>query len=166
MAWSTRVASFAVVVRSDAWLVIRQQRLGVSRWELPGGHLEAGEDGETAAARETLEETGVEVSVGPLIATCLHEWEDIQQRKLILFYLCTPRAGALAPRTAEPGIECATWRTPSELDRADTSAFLHPLLDAWPAPTRPDFPPLMYRAQHRLGDDGRWHPTLIPYTAQ
>ena len=37
-------------------------------WELPGGAAHPGESGESAVAREVLEETGVEVSVEALVA--------------------------------------------------------------------------------------------------
>jgi len=36
---------------------------------LPGGRVEAGESTAAAAAREAREETGLEVEVGPLLAT-------------------------------------------------------------------------------------------------
>lgn len=37
------------------------------RWSLPGGTTESGETPEETAARETLEETGIDVEVGPLL---------------------------------------------------------------------------------------------------
>lgn len=37
-------------------------------WELPSGHVEAGEAPEQAALREVKEETGLIVSVGPLVS--------------------------------------------------------------------------------------------------
>ncbi len=46
-------------------------------WGLPGGHLDAGEDAETAAYRELGEETGVELTRGTLRhVTTLHVFHD------------------------------------------------------------------------------------------
>lgn len=42
-------------------------------WEPPGGRLEEGETPEGCLAREVLEETGVEVSVGPLLEAWVYE---------------------------------------------------------------------------------------------
>ncbi|MCM2417001.1 NUDIX hydrolase [Streptomyces sp. RKAG293] len=38
-------------------------------WNLPGGHVEQGETPATAAVREGREELGIDVEVGPLLAT-------------------------------------------------------------------------------------------------
>lgn len=42
-------------------------------WELPGGRLEDDETPEGCLAREVLEETGLEISVGPLLDAWVYE---------------------------------------------------------------------------------------------
>lgn len=59
--WTTRVVAFAVVRDGDRWLMLRHRRHGRVHWEIPGGHVDAGESLEEAARREVLEETGVVV---------------------------------------------------------------------------------------------------------
>ncbi len=51
-----------VVLRDDAVLLVRRGKPpNVGSWTLPGGAQEVGETAETAARRELLEETGIEV---------------------------------------------------------------------------------------------------------
>jgi ADP-ribose pyrophosphatase YjhB (NUDIX family) len=63
-----KVAVGVAVFRDDALLLIRRtMEPGRGRWALPGGFLDAGEDPRAAAARETLEETAVEVTVNGVL---------------------------------------------------------------------------------------------------
>ncbi len=76
-------------------LVQRGNEPGRGLWSVPGGRVEPGEDDHTALAREMLEETGLTVSVGPLVGAVE------RGRYRITDYLCTladpdaavPRAG-------------------------------------------------------------------------
>lgn len=71
-----------------------------TRWqELPGGGVEAGEDGVTAAVREVLEETGVVVppeTVGPVLWTQVASFTWRRQRHVAL------HEGRVARLTADP----------------------------------------------------------------
>jgi 8-oxo-dGTP pyrophosphatase MutT (NUDIX family) len=53
-----------VVVQRGRILLLRNER---GEWELPGGKLELGEDPAACVAREIAEETGWQVSVGPIL---------------------------------------------------------------------------------------------------
>jgi 8-oxo-dGTP diphosphatase len=46
-------------------LIKRAQEPGKGLWSVPGGSVQPGETLEAAAAREALEETGLQVSIGP-----------------------------------------------------------------------------------------------------
>lgn len=142
--------------------MVRHVRLGAVRWELPGGHAKADETAEDAARREVLEETGVPVQVGALVATCVHEWAQQRERRIILFFAAQP-AGQVRPvlQEGEPDITEVGWVPPTSVDRSRTSAFLSPLLDAWPAITQPRFTALLFRAEHRADAEGRWHPYVV-----
>lgn len=53
-----------VVVQRGRILLLRNER---AEWELPGGKLELGEDPPACVAREIAEETGWQVTVGPVL---------------------------------------------------------------------------------------------------
>ncbi len=163
MTWETQATSFAWTVHDGRLLAVLHERLGTELWEVPGGHVEHGETFEEAAARETLEETGVSIQVGRLVATCMHEWLERRQRRLILFFAARP-AGQSIPRPGDEGVRRAEWVDPTQLAPDLTSPFLHPLLNSWSELNQPQFEPLTFRAVHRLNADGRWLPQLVEAT--
>lgn len=56
------IAAAIIVEDEQVLLVCRRQAEGSLLWTFPSGKVEAGETGEQAAVRETLEEVGLEVS--------------------------------------------------------------------------------------------------------
>lgn len=156
--WNTTVTAFTVTRAGPLWLMLRHERLGVTSWELPGGHAEPGETLEQTAARETFEETRVRVEVGRLLASCVHEWHERQQRKLICFFEATPvtdEAPAVPP--SEVQLVEAAWMNPLDVD--DVSQFLHPLITQ----ERHNWvdAPLYFQMTHRLNPLGQWEPSRV-----
>lgn len=87
-------------------LVIRDP---YDNWGLPKGHLERGEDAETAAVREVHEETGLAgVELGPELG-CIDWYFRVEGRavhKFCTFFLMHSAAGELVPQTSEGIREC------------------------------------------------------------
>lgn len=61
------VRASAVLVEDGRMLLVRQQLRERTRWNLPGGHVEEGEDVAQALAREVREETGLVVEAGDVL---------------------------------------------------------------------------------------------------
>ena len=75
-------------------------------WSLPKGKLEPGEDDETAARREVLEETGVEAVVTAPAGSV--EYTDRRGRpKRVEYFAMTP--GIAAPRAPDDEVDEVAW---------------------------------------------------------
>jgi ADP-ribose pyrophosphatase YjhB (NUDIX family) len=59
----------AFIFDDDGRLLVVKENYDRFRWSLPGGALEDDETPEEACARETLEETGVEIRIEHLVGT-------------------------------------------------------------------------------------------------
>lgn len=81
-------------------------------WSLPGGHIETGESAAEAAAREVLEETGLVVDVGELLATALVFDFEVHD------FAATVVGGELH---AGDDAADARWFTPEEIEELPTS---------------------------------------------
>jgi ADP-ribose pyrophosphatase YjhB (NUDIX family) len=80
-------------------LVRRRNEPLAGQWSLPGGGLELGESLEAGTAREVLEETGLVVTVGPMIEVfdriLLNDDGSVKFHFVLVDYLCRPGGGRL-----------------------------------------------------------------------
>lgn len=110
------VDSWVVDARGRVLLVRRGRPPFEGRWGLPGGFLEWKERTEECCARETLEETGLEVRVGELLGVYSAPDRDPRGHNVTVLYAATPVRG-----TAKGGDDAAEakWFTPRELERLE-----------------------------------------------
>jgi 8-oxo-dGTP diphosphatase len=117
----------AVVVRDGALLMVRRAKDPArGLWSVPGGRLEHGETLAQAAAREVLEETGVEVLVGGLLGVFEVPGET---HYVILDFLAT----ATSDRNPAPAgdVSEARWVPFEEIPSLPCTPRLHETLEAW-----------------------------------
>ncbi len=119
-------------------LVVNQRG---NSWSLPKGHIDPGEDAETAARREILEESGVSelTLVRPLGSYERHRialdgGDDLSELKTMHFYLFRTRQESLQPQ--DPDNPEARWVPREEVARLLTHrrdrAFFEDILPSLP----------------------------------
>lgn len=91
----TSTAACAVVVRKREVLLIRRRiPPAAGAWALPGGFQDWDEDPASAARREVLEETGLEVEIHRVLDV-FHDTGDPRKHVNVIAYLASPVAGTL-----------------------------------------------------------------------
>jgi 8-oxo-dGTP diphosphatase len=97
-----------VIVLRDGLVLLGQRSgsHGAGTWALPGGHLEFGETVEHCAAREVMEETGLQIEIvgrGPYTNTV---FQEEGKHYVTLFVIAKAIAGV--PSVREPS-KCLAW---------------------------------------------------------
>ena len=109
----------AVIVHDDRVVLIKRKYEPLAgRWSLPGGTLELGESLEAGVAREIVEETGLDVEVGPVVEVfdriLLDAEGRVQYHFVLVDYLCRPIGGHLL---AGSDVDDGVWVATSDLGR-------------------------------------------------
>lgn len=65
-----------IMMKDDRILLLREQKNGGLMYNLPGGHVDAGESVMAAVMREAAEETGFSIRLGSLVQIMNRAWED------------------------------------------------------------------------------------------
>ena len=121
----------AVIVDAGKVVLIRRRYEPLKgRWSLPGGTLELGETLECGAAREVLEETGLQVEVGPIVEVfdriTLDEHRRVRYHFVLVDYLCRPVGGALQ---AGSDVDAAVMVDPASLGAYDLTEKASAVID-------------------------------------
>ena len=90
-----------------------------NRWDLPKGHIDAGESVEECAVREISEETGVEgAKIVRFLCNTLHAYcvYGVWELKLTFWYELYAEAAETKPQ-ADEGIVCAVWCSEEEISK-------------------------------------------------
>jgi ADP-ribose pyrophosphatase YjhB (NUDIX family) len=106
-------------------LIERGRPPGQGLWSVPGGKVEWGEAVVDACRREVLEETGVEIRVGPLVTWI--ERMDNAHHYVILDFVAAPVQRDVQPRAGDDAAQ-ARWLTQQQLERLPLTAGLLPVL--------------------------------------
>jgi ADP-ribose pyrophosphatase YjhB (NUDIX family) len=109
----------AVIIQEGKVVLVKRRFEPLAgQWSLPGGRLELGETLEAGLAREMLEETGLDVEVGPVVDVfdriLLDPERRVRYHYVLIDYLCRPIGGALNHGS---DVAAAELVDPAELDR-------------------------------------------------
>jgi 8-oxo-dGTP diphosphatase len=107
----------AVIVRGNRALLVRRATEPLKgEWSVPGGMLELGEKLRDGAAREALEETGLQVEAGEVLDVFDSIFTDpdgrTQYHYVLIDFLCHPLAGEAIPGS---DVSEVLWVTESDL---------------------------------------------------
>jgi 8-oxo-dGTP diphosphatase len=94
--WPRCGASAAIFRGGEVLLIQRAKGAYTGLWSLPGGHVEPGETAKQAAAREVMEETGIEAEIGGLLDVhdiILREGDELKVHYMIAVFWGRWKAG-------------------------------------------------------------------------
>jgi len=120
----TPIVGVGAIIRDKGRIVLirRDREPAKGRWSFPGGGVELGETIHEAVCREALEETGLQVEVGDLVAIIDRILRDdagrIQYHYVILDFSARPIGGALRPGDDASDVR---WVSLPELDELDVT---------------------------------------------
>jgi 8-oxo-dGTP pyrophosphatase MutT (NUDIX family) len=103
-----------IASRDGAFLMVEEVTRSGVRLNQPAGHLEAGETLASAAARETLEETGY--AVVPTALVGIYRWQATTGATFVRFAFAADVVGHDAARVLDDGILRALWLDYAALD--------------------------------------------------
>jgi len=135
------IVGVGAVIIQDGKVVLVKRRFEplAGQWSLPGGRLELGETLEAGLAREMLEETGLEVQVGPVVDVfdriLLDPERKVRYHYVLIDYLCRPVGGSLAHGSDVAAVELVdptdlarfrlTPKATSVIEKALSAARIH-----------------------------------------
>ena len=114
----------AVIVQDGQVLIVKRKYDPLAgQWSLPGGGVELGETVEDSIVREMLEETGLEIEVGPVIEVFDRITRDdageVRYHFVLVDYLCWPLGGELR---ASSDVADARFVDPADLPQYNLTA--------------------------------------------
>ena len=118
------ILGVGAIIRDGARILLirRDREPAKGLWSFPGGGVELGETVRDAVRREALEETGLQIEVGELVAVVdriLHDDDGrIRYHYVILDFLARPTGGALCPGDDASDV---LWVSLLDLDNLDVT---------------------------------------------
>jgi len=103
------------IIRDESRRVLLLRRAiepGHGKWVFPGGYVDRGEVVERAAVREALEETGLDVTLGPLVGI----YSYAGRTPIVIVFAAESASGTL--RLDHESLE-ARWFAPADIPWAD-----------------------------------------------
>ncbi|MFC1717445.1 NUDIX hydrolase, partial [Candidatus Poribacteria bacterium] len=123
--YPTHIVAVMGIVRNSKGqiLLVQSPRRG---WEPPGGQVENGEDVLIALKREVLEESGIKIETGKLVA--MYSNVTSIPTKLMLTFEANAVGGKL--RTSDESLDVGWFSAEEAVDKITHPAQKHKLLDA------------------------------------
>src|ERR1700754_4377495 len=131
--WCPRVTVACVVARGDRFLIVEEEIFGELAYNQPAGHLDPNETLQTAAVRETLEETGHTIALDAFLG--VWQWVSHEHGDQVLRFSFAGHVVAHDPdRPLDTGIRRALWLRRDEIEALGKrlrSPLILPTIDAW-----------------------------------
>lgn len=129
-----KVAVIGLVTHGEQVLLIRRaMEPGKGKWALPGGYMDAGEMPAAALQRELLEEVGLPIKIGELLAIFPMVVASGPAQGIVLAYQAIPAHAEETTLLCDDDVCEAAWFTPANLPTDLVFESTYTLLAQWGA---------------------------------